>query len=69
MVDGQTPEHRYTISSPCGPYGSGELHVVTQTKPENIYLQLNKAKLQIPKPTFWKVYIIYFRCFCFIQNL
>ena len=24
-TDGRTPEHGYTISSPCGPEGSGEL--------------------------------------------
>ena len=25
MDDGRTPEHGYTISSPCEPEGSGEL--------------------------------------------
>ena len=25
IVDGRTPEHGYTISSPCEPNGSGEL--------------------------------------------
>ena len=30
IVDGRTPEHGYTISSPCEPNGSGELKKVQQ---------------------------------------
>ena len=30
--DGRTPEHGYTISSPCEPDGSGELTILILTK-------------------------------------
>ena len=45
MDDGRTPEHGYTISSPCEPEGSGELNQRTNG-PVNAHLisWLSKAQ-------------------------
>ena len=58
MDDGRTPEHGYTISSPCEPEGSGELktkEVLNFT--ENVpFMQFQKSEFSPNFHHFYKTF-------------
>ena len=59
MDDGRTPEHGYTISSPCEPEGSGELKSTTKlfVNAINMYVIFNLLILE--KQTYFRKFTIY----------
>ena len=68
-TDGRTPEHGYTISSPCEPDGSGELKIYVsiisndqeQVQSEPVSSQGNKAGLNIIQYTVYHCTQLYER--------
>ena len=61
IVDGRTPEHGYTISSPCEPKGSGEL------KCDEILLSIPKDFLKNVRQRYKIANMVCLRCRCWVH--